>query len=48
MTWWARLWSPCWLGHQSRVVERDPHTGRLLLVCPRCRHAVVILREVTP
>jgi hypothetical protein len=37
----SRLWSECWLGHQPRVHERDKY-GRLVLVCPRCRHERVI------
>jgi len=39
--WWRRLWSECWLGHQPRILERDER-GRLVLVCPRCRHASVV------
>ena len=36
-----RLWSECWLGHQPRVIELDA-AGRLVLVCPRCRHERVV------
>jgi hypothetical protein len=38
---WRRLWSPCWLGHAPRVIDRDAR-GRLVLVCPQCRHARVV------
>ena len=39
---WRRVWSECWLGHERpRVIEFDKD-GRLLLVCPRCRHAIVV------
>jgi len=38
---WRRVWSDCWLWHEPRVPERDPH-GRLVLVCPRCRNGTVV------
>jgi len=36
--WLRRLLSPCLLGHEPRVYERDV-AGALVLVCPRCRDA---------
>lgn len=33
----SALFSPCLLGHQDRVRERDDQ-GKLVLVCPACRH----------
>ena len=38
------LFSSCLFGHQPLVKEYDGE--RLWLVCPRCRSARVVLREV--
>lgn len=37
---WARLFSPCWLGHEPPIKVLKGRT--LLLVCPRCQ---VVLRK---